>query len=159
MTKRPTISWVFLINLASVLLFRPFGLLSAASATLIRRAHPSMSSAAHITSPQRSRERKGPRGGDKPPIFAVDPQLRLFEAQVTGGVLRKDVRCLSFYRFVPIANPDQVIRFLSKISSLTVIKAALPPRSGRTSSGASAQVGHAHRLRRHRLSCSCESLS
>ena len=54
--------------------------------------------------------RKGPKGGNKAPIFLVDPANRLFTAE--NGQLRHSVSCFSFYHFMPIDDPEAAARGL-----------------------------------------------
>jgi predicted sulfurtransferase len=51
---------------------------------------------------------KGPKGGNKPPIFDIPEKERLFTAE--GGLLLKDVVCFSLYHFAPVSDPDNAAK-------------------------------------------------
>ena len=67
-------------------------------------------------------KKPGPKGGDKPPIFQIEPSRRLFVAEHTGdGVLRHRVQCLSLYRFVLVPDPVETAKALEN----ALLKSAL----------------------------------
>jgi len=86
------------------LLFRPraFSQFCKSSNSLF---YSSMSTPISVTMPNTAKPKvKGPKGGNKAPIFEIPMKERLFSAE--DGSLLKEIVCFSFYHFSPINDPD-----------------------------------------------------